>query len=182
MGTSLGNVVYQPEKYSNLQSISWVDSTPFRVLLRHTIATTELPWYTMPSATQTPYRMIRALLFGSAGQPIRRIRYLDARNLLYNTVATITINAAALVNVTGEFTKLPQLLASFTAVELMNQVGIEAQWAVGLTEGWLVRCPRHVVWRIIGYAEMQESALLAQQPPPNSAARFTIASQLAKAA
>jgi hypothetical protein len=144
------------------KAAEWVDAAPFRALLRHLIDQTGLPWYAIPAATHTPFRMVRSLLFGSNNQPVRRIRYLDAKNLMCSTATAVLASATLFGDASRPIARLPHLPIHPTVNDLVTQIGIEDRWAVGLLEGWLTRCPNHVVWRVLGYIEMQESALLFQ--------------------
>ncbi|MDR0435529.1 MAG: hypothetical protein LBH11_01985 [Propionibacteriaceae bacterium] len=150
----------------------WVDATPFRALLRYLIDQTGLPWYAMPAATRTPFRMVRSLLFGNDDQQVRRIRYLDAKNLMHSTVAVVLASATLFVDASRPISRLPRLPIRPTVSDLVTQAGIEDRWAVGLLEGWLTRCPNHVLWRVLGYIELQEAALL---PPRHLPARRRMA-------
>ncbi|MDR2620534.1 MAG: hypothetical protein LBC29_05405, partial [Propionibacteriaceae bacterium] len=127
---------------------------------------TGLPWFAIPAATYTPFRMTRALLFGSGGQTIRRIRHLDARSLLYASVDTLLRNGTSFVDTYQCITRLSQLAVTPTVNDLITKAGIEERWAIGLLEGWLTKCPRHITWRILGYIELQEATAL-NQPHPN---------------
>jgi hypothetical protein len=145
---------------NDLDCNGWVDAVPFRALCHYLMAQTGLPWYAIPAATRTPHRMIRTLLFDTS---VRRIRYIDAKQLLYTTSTMLLSDAAALVDVSRCAARLSHLGEPVSVTDLVTHAGIDVHWATGLVEGWLVRCPRHVVWRLLGYIEIREAAL--NKPP-----------------
>lgn len=60
----------------------WVAAAPFRAHLRNLQSETELPWRALAGHAGVPDRVVRSLLLGRGGRPVRRIAPHYARRLL----------------------------------------------------------------------------------------------------
>jgi hypothetical protein len=150
----------KPRNPNSGNLFAWVEAAPFRALLKLLIEHSNLPWYTMPFATNTPYRMVKSLLFGNGGKPIKHIRYIDAENLLYISALDIIKKSNMFVSCARLNSCLPRIDKEILMEQLILCAGIEQRFAVGIVNGWLLRCPRHVVWRCEGFIEMYNSNLI----------------------
>lgn len=67
----------------------WVLATPFRAHLRHLVRTTGVPWRALALAAGAEPTLVRALLHGRGGRPLRRLHPETARRLLELTPRSV---------------------------------------------------------------------------------------------
>lgn len=123
----------------------WVATAPFRAHLRQLLAETGLPWRVVASEAGVPDRVIRGLLHGRAGRPLRRIAPHYARRLLRMDATSLSEALRELIEATAAHAAAHLLLGSGWPVARIAAVAeLTDAEAEALLLGRMDRVPRRV--------------------------------------
>ena len=141
-----------PDRESADAWVQWVPAAPFRAWLGHLSAATGFDSQAIAVAAGVPTAVARSLAQGSS-RP-RRIRAIDAKNLLALDAATLLERGSAMADAAGAHRALAQLGPWQPGPEqLARCLGVNTDTACGLADGWLSICRRSVVWHCVALAQ-----------------------------
>lgn len=123
----------------------WVAAAPFRAHLRHLMSETQLPWRALAGHAGVPDRVVRGLLLGRAGRPMRRIAPHYARRLLRLTPEQLQRSLQELIP-SDQAQHAAHLLlgAGWSPRELMTVAEVTRPEIDALLMGQVSRVPRRV--------------------------------------
>lgn len=123
----------------------WVTAAPFRAHLRHLLNETGLPWRVVAGEAGLPDRVVRNLLHGREGRPLRRIAPHYARRLLRLEAHQLSNALRELVPASAAHAAAHRLLGSaWSAADIAVTAEVTIPEADALLLGRLDRVPRRV--------------------------------------
>lgn len=123
----------------------WVTAAPFRAHLCHLVNETGLPWRVLAGEAALPDRVVRSLLHGRAGRPLRRIAPHYARRLLRLDASTLSEALRELVPATASHADAHLLLGSgWSTTQIAAAAELTVPEAEALLLGVMSRVPRRV--------------------------------------
>lgn len=127
----------------------WLDSAPFRAHVAHVMATSGLTTREIAALTHVPVGVIRRLLQGRAGRPVRRIDPVSARRLYAVTPLDASLARSRLV-AAGPARAQVLILTDLgrTVGWLARVTGLAAADVRRLAAGELASCPQIVELRL----------------------------------
>ncbi len=99
----------------------WVLAAPFRAHLRYLIDTTGLPWRALALAAGVEPSVVRGLLHGRAGRPLKRLDPDSAARLLRLSPATVDQMSRRRVPCEGLLREVAELYADGATVEDLSR-------------------------------------------------------------
>lgn len=139
---------------TSVPSTDWVDATPFRAHVADLIHESRLPWRVVAMAAGVPAQVVRSLLFGRQGAPVRRLRGIDATSLL--AVSSRGLLAAERARVAAY--EVPRLLTAlaerrWSVADISARVDIPAWQLESLADGTAPKCSQLTLWRLKAVAD-----------------------------
>lgn len=123
----------------------WVTAAPFRAHLRHLLDETGLPWRVVAGEAGLPDRVVRSLLHGRAGRPLRRIAPHYARRLLRLDASHLSAALRELTPVTAAHAAAHRLLGNgWSAAQIAAAAELTVPEVEALLLGRLNCVPRRV--------------------------------------
>lgn len=123
----------------------WVTAAPFRAHLRQLLDQTGLPWRVLAGEAGLPDRVVRTLLHGRAGRPLRRIAPHYARRLLRLDGTDLSDALRELVPAAASHAAAHRLLGSgWSTAHIAVAAELTIPEAEALLLGRLSRVPRRV--------------------------------------